>query len=456
MPLARARGRLTLRQPLEPRTPGSCRACGSAARRLGHLLAQQALVEQRGDRVERVGRRPASPANRPADPLDRGQTGAAGEHRQAGEERADRPARAGRSSSRSRRAASAGARAGCCAPPASRLSCSPSRDRMRLRGEDPDARRGQLDGQRQPVQPDADLGDRRRVRGVDREVRAHGHGPLDEQGHRRELRERLEVRADGSGRAARAAAPGIPAHRRRAAATRLVASTRASGQPGQQLADLRRGLDHLLEVVEHQQHAACRPAGLRAGRAAPPPGSGMPSAWAMVGEHQGGLVDRCPAARRRRRRGMRSMASAASCSESRVLPVPPGPVSVSSAPAPAARPPPRQLALAAQEGRELGGQVVGHRVQRAQRPGTRRAGPRSPAWQSCSGRERSLSRNSPRSRRLTPSGSEDSASIRVAAETSTCPPCPALAMRAARWTSMPDVVVAAERPLAGCESPSAP
>ena len=56
---------------------------------------------------------------------------------------------------------------------------------------------------------------------------------------------------------------------------------------------------------------------------------------------------------------------------------------------------------------------------------------RGPRWYSRSGAARSLSRCSPRSTQ------SPATSARVAADTSTCPPCPAAEMRAARCTSIP-------------------
>ena len=63
----------------------------------------------------------------------------------------------------------------------------------------------------------------------------------------------------------------------------------------------------------------------------------------------------------------RSVASAASCSERRVLPVPPGPVRVSSRACSSSAAASASSRCAAEEGGQLGRQVVGDRVQRAQR-----------------------------------------------------------------------------------------
>ena len=63
----------------------------------------------------------------------------------------------------------------------------------RLRAEHPDPGRGQLDRQGQAVEAHADLGHRRRVGVVHREVGPHGHGALDEQGDRLEGAQLLQV-----------------------------------------------------------------------------------------------------------------------------------------------------------------------------------------------------------------------------------------------------------------------
>ena len=85
-----------------------------------------------------------------------------------------------------------------------------------LRGQHRQPRRGQLDGQRQPLQPAADPGHRRHVRLGDREPRHHLRGPLGEQPHRREhpqlcRRQRLALLARQ--RRTAAAAPAAPSPR---------------------------------------------------------------------------------------------------------------------------------------------------------------------------------------------------------------------------------------------------
>ena len=130
-----------------------------------------------------------------------------------------------------------------------------------------------------------------------------------------------------------------------------------------------------------------------------------------------------------------SSSSAASCSARRVLPVPPGPVRVRRrvlarrrrAPSISSRP----TNVVGWTGRLFG---LPSRVRKlgkdAGRPGTT-------AWNRRSGRVRSFSRCSPRSRSSTPSGSDDAASARAASDTRIWPPCPAAVMRATWWRVRP-------------------
>ncbi len=132
--------------------------------------------------------------------------------------------------------------------------------------------------------------------------------------------------------------------------------------------------------------------------------------------------------------GNRSTQSPASASERRVLPVPPGPVRVSSrvfssrptAASTSARP----TKLVSCGGRLLG---VASSVRSAGNVASR---PSASSWYRRSGRARSLSRCSPRSRSAMP-GPGSPASARAASVTTTWPPCAAAATRAARWTSRP-------------------
>ena len=118
----------------------------------------------------------------------------------------------------------------------------------RLRRQDARPRGGQLDGQGEAIQAAADLRDRGVILGVDAEVRTHLLGALLEQGHaggqravaggiERERRHRLLVLALHPQRLARRDED-LEARARRGDA-----------------ADGGRGVEHLLEVVEHEQRA---------------------------------------------------------------------------------------------------------------------------------------------------------------------------------------------------------
>ena len=120
------------------------------------------------------------------------------------------------------------------------------REQLRTRG-------GELDRERQAVEADADLGDRRRVRVRDREVGLHGPGALDEERDRVVLRERRRARAGGPGRAGRAAEPGTRARRRGGAGARLVASSFRCRRGREQVGERGRRFEEVLEVVEHEQ-----------------------------------------------------------------------------------------------------------------------------------------------------------------------------------------------------------
>ena len=121
----------------------------------------------------------------------------------------------------------------------------------RLRGEDADAGRGQLDGKRQPVEPHADLCDRRRVLVRHVEVGLHGARALDEERHGLELRELREWRQVGRIREAerRYRVLLLAGDVQDAAAARHDGQVRAGGQ---ERIDRWRRIGHLLEVVQHQ------------------------------------------------------------------------------------------------------------------------------------------------------------------------------------------------------------
>ena len=122
----------------------------------------------------------------------------------------------------------------------------------RRRREQLHARRGQLDRQRQPVEPRAHRGDRGGVVGREREARDDGTGALHEErdgGRSRELRERRQLRpVRHRERRHRHLALAVQAQRRLARDEHLQAIG-----PGEQRRDVGRGIDHALEAVQHQQ-----------------------------------------------------------------------------------------------------------------------------------------------------------------------------------------------------------
>ena len=90
---------------------------------------------------------------------------------------------------------------------------------QRLRREEAETSRGELDGEREPVEPAADLDDRRRVVVGDREVGPDRARPVDEQLDRLDPLHAPRPRRGGGSRAAgRAAAPGRRARSGRGAA----------------------------------------------------------------------------------------------------------------------------------------------------------------------------------------------------------------------------------------------
>ena len=145
--------------------------------------------------------------------------------------------------------------------------------------------------------------------------------------HRLELATAPQRPAGWPGRAAPSGGTGYSCSPDTCSGARLVARTRRLGQRGEQLGDQRRGAQHLLEVVEHQQRPLRRRWSMtQLGRARHAPGvrrCRAPARWSAA-TRAGSVIVR-QRRRSRRRRGMRSAASAATWSDSRVLPVPPGP-----------------------------------------------------------------------------------------------------------------------------------
>ena len=183
------------------------------------------------------------------------------------------------------------------------------------------------------------------------------------------------------------------------------------------------GRRDLLEVVEHQQDLPLAQAlgqllADRAGGRLPHPDRATDAPGA--GRRRRGRPTR---RRTRRRRGTASTGRAAARMARLVLPVPPGPVSVSSRIAGS----PRQRSTASSSARRPTNAVVG--IGRLAAPWSMvvsggKVDSRSgwTSWKTRSGRPRSLSRNSPRSRRLAPAGRPSAQSAAAAADSRTWPP----------------------------------
>ena len=125
----------------------------------------------------------------------------------------------------------------CCrsgrsrAPPASSPSRFSSLLSIDFGREDPDARRRQLDGQRQPIEAHADLGHGRCVVVRDVEIGLHGARSLDEERDCLELRELREWRQVGGIGEAERRNRDTPARRRRGGCCGCWPGRRGSGRP---------------------------------------------------------------------------------------------------------------------------------------------------------------------------------------------------------------------------------
>ena len=120
----------------------------------------------------------------------------------------------------------------------------------------------------------------------------------------------------------------------------------------------------------------------------------------------------------------------------RVLPAPPGPVRVISLRSARSSARPSSSTSRPTKVVASGGRCA-RRTSSARSGGNAAGSPRISSCQSASGSGRSFSRYDPSGRRRTPSGRVPTTRLRVESEMSTCPPCPAAAMRAARLTSRP-------------------
>ena len=134
--------------------------------------------------------------------------------------------------------------------------------------------------------------------------------------------------------------------------------------------------------------------------------------------------------------GKSSEARAANWSDSRVLPVPPGPVSVSRRVVVS-----RRAASASSSSRPMNvvswvGRLFG-RASSERSGGNVACSPSASTWKMRTGAPRSLSRCSPRSRRVRPSTGLSPYRSRVVPDTRIWPPCATAAIRAARLTPRP-------------------
>jgi hypothetical protein len=138
-----------------------------------------------------------------------------------------------------------------------------------------------------------------------------------------------------------------------------------------------------------------------------------------------------------------SSSSAATWRASLVLPAPPAPVSVTRREDPA-----RARISASSRSRPMkadswAGRLFGSAGLPSERSGGNSARrPAACSWKIRSGRPRSFSRWTPRSRSVAPGGSESRTRAAAVSERTTCPPCATAASRAARWTSRPTKPVA--------------
>jgi hypothetical protein len=289
---------------------------------VGVLAAhQQALVAERGDAVEHVRRaRPRGDGRR-------------GVEREAADEHAQRVERGllvggeQRVAPVDHVAERAVPRLGVARVGAQQVEPVLEPPEQGARREQPRARRRELEGERESVEAAAHRGDVAGVLVGEGEVGTAGAGALHEQAHRLGLSNR---RGAGGGRVG---------ERERGhgelllgAQAQRLAARHHDGEPRrrrQEPGDERRGVEQVLEAVEHEQRRA--PAEVRAtcSPAPPAPTSRKPSAWATaVGTRSAAATAAsgttwAPSACRSRTR-------CASSSARRVLPAPPGPVRVSS------------------------------------------------------------------------------------------------------------------------------
>ena len=214
------------------------------------LPSDEALLDEGRQRLEGI----EAKIRRPADSLGRFERPAADEHAETPEEHLEIRCEEGvapvdRLAQRllaSRQVARSAAEEG-------ESAAQPAEDR--LGAEEARLRRRELDRQRQPVETNDDLGDRRDIGRGDREVRSDGHRPLEEQGDPLVLRERLhrrQVRRVGDPERWNGMLV-LAMHVEHGPARHEDAQARSSRQ---QVDDDRRRVEDLLEVVEDEEDVA--------------------------------------------------------------------------------------------------------------------------------------------------------------------------------------------------------
>ena len=316
-----------------------------------------------------------------------------------------------------------------------------SRSRSAAGVQDPAARRRQLDRQRQPVQPPAQIsataralvssrakaGSAARARWTKRSIAGHA----DQIGEAAAA----PVRVDR----ARAVGPGRPARRRRRSTTRLVASRRSAGQAARRST---RG------AVRRRPPAPGCPGPAASCRSPPQParqassGALAPRVDARFQRGGDGRQDEVGVADR----GQRDEHDARSEAVTQAFGhghrqaglADPARPAEGHQPGPVQQPPDLgDLLLPAHQRGELHRQVVEPGVQRPRRREVGRRGPRSPGRGGARAGRCPSAGARPGPRKDTPSGRACATSPRVASETRTLPPWPAAAIRAARFTSRP-------------------
>ena len=363
------------------------------------------------------------------DRLGRGQVEPAGEHRKPGEHLAlggvqqlPRPVDHGqqRLLARQRRARAASQQGETLVEPGVQLG----------HRHDSQAGSGQLDGQRNAVEPSADPAGNRSGSLIPGERHPVLRGAVSEQPHGLGVADRLRSVVLGWCIEGRNPVDVLTGDAQRFTAGGEQHDVRAA--PEQSVRQLGARIDDVLAVIQ-QHKEAVPPDGVDEGVGRWPASStGMPSTLATVTATSSGS---CSGARSTNHTPSPepSKSPAASWSASRVLPAPPEPVRVTRREAAINRPTSlssasRPMKLDTWTGRLF--RSFGLSSDRS--GGNAVARPSASSWKICPGRPRSFNRCSPRSFSDAPTGIESPSRAAVAAETRVCPPWPTAATRAAR------------------------